>query len=349
MNRYAGLTGHNAPVETICDLRSDTVTKPDDAMRAAMAVAEVGDDVYGEDPSVNRLQETLASMLGKESALFMPSGTQSNLCALMAHCGRGDEIIIGDGYHVFCDEAGGAAVLGSISMRNVPTADDGALEAETISAAVQEDDPHHARSQLLCLENTFGGKAIPLERMKAAAKAGREKGLSVHLDGARFFNAVTSLGCDPKELAAIADSVSICLSKGLGIPAGSVLVGDAETIQSARRHRKILGGSMRQSGILAAAGLHALDHNLAGLVDDHRRAGEFAAALKALDAGPVRHATNMVFFSPAPEHHAPLRASLLSQGIRIGGQSPEIRMVFHRDVDDAALDAAIDRFRTYYR
>ena len=349
MSLYSGMTKSSTGNTPVCDLRSDTVTRPDDAMRAAIAAAEVGDDVYGDDPTALQLEAEMADRLGKEAAVFFPTGTQSNLAAVMAHCGRGDEVIVGDCYHINCDEAAGAAVLGSASLCAVPTEAGGEIHPDTIVAAIKDDDPHYARSRLLCLENTVHGRAIPIEKMQAASKAARDHGLAVHLDGARFFNAITALDCDAPTLAGTSDTVSICLSKGLGAPVGSVLVGDATTIAQARRNRKILGGGMRQVGVLAAAGLHALQNNTAGLTEDHRRAVLLEDALSALDVGAVRSDTNMVFFTPAAEHHASLREHMAQAGILIGGQSPTIRMVLHRDVDDTRLDHVIEAFQSYYQ
>ena len=338
--------GMTAPIR--CDLRSDTVTRPDAAMRRAMAAAEVGDDVYGEDPEVNRLESDLAAMLGKQAGLFLPSGTQSNLVAIMAHCGRGDEAMVGARYHIFKDEAAGASVLGGVALLPLPLTDAGGVSAQVITAALRPDDAHYPISRLLCLENTVGGQAVPLPAMEAAAEVARQAGLSVHLDGARFFNAVTALGCAPGDLAGVADTVSVCLSKGLGAPVGTVLVGPAALMARARRHRKILGGGMRQAGILAAAGRYALAHNIAGLKADHARAAMLAGALTDLGAGAVVQATNMVFFTPTGDT-ATLRAALAERGVLIGGQSRRIRMVLHRDVDDAALAVAIAAFRGFYR
>lgn len=346
MTLYSAMVDADARPNIRCDLRSDTVTRPDAAMRRVMAAAEVGDDVYGDDPEVNRLQAELAGMLGKEAGIFLPSGTQSNLVAIMAHCARGESAIVGASYHVFRHEAAGASVLGSVALHPVPLMASGGLAPEAIRAAVEPDDPHHTVSRLLCLENTTGGAAVPLDEMRAAAAAARGAGLSVHLDGARFFNAVTALGCSPVDLAGIADTVSVCLSKGLGAPVGSVLVGPAELIARARRHRKILGGGMRQAGVLAAAGRHALAHNIAGLAEDHRRAERLAAALAPL--GAVRRATNMVFFTPTRGDAARLRADLARRGVLIGGGAPELRLVLHRDIDDAALDLAIAAFRDHF-
>lgn len=331
------------------DLRSDTVTRPDAAMRAAMAEAVVGDDVYGEDPTVNRLEAAVAELLGKPAAVFLSSGTQSNLAAVLAHCARGEEIVVGDAYHIYRDEAAGASVLGGVALFPIPTQVDGSLDPQDIADAVKPDDPHCTVTRLLAIENTVGGRPVPLATMQAMVQTARDAGLSVHLDGARLMNAATALELAPACLAETADSVSLCLSKGLGAPVGSVLAGEAAFIARARRHRKILGGAMRQAGVLAAAGLHALAHNRARLVDDHHRAEMLQAALAHLPAtAPVRRETNMVYFSPAPEAHGPLIAFLAERGIVVGGQKPAMRLVLHRDIDDTALDAAIAGFRAFY-
>lgn len=339
MTKYTGMIRADRSNAPVCDLRSDTVTRPDRAMRQAMYDAELGDDVYGDDPAVNRLEQSLAERLGKEAGLFVPSGTMSNLVGLLAHCQRGEEIIVGHGYHVYIDEAAGASVLGGMSLCPVPVRADGALDPEAIAGAVKEDDFHYAISRLLSLENTHNGLAVPLADMHAAADAGREAGLSVHLDGARFFNAITALGCSETDLAGLVDTVSVCLSKGLGTPAGSVLVGPSDLIARARRWRKMLGGGMRQSGVLAAAALHALEHNVARLAEDHDRAGALAAELLRLGAGEVQQATNMVFFTPRDGLHAEMRSRLSEQGVVIGGgDSGAIRLVLHKDVDDTGYD-----------
>ncbi|ABV93880.1 threonine aldolase [Dinoroseobacter shibae DFL 12 = DSM 16493] len=334
-----------APVGTICDLRSDTVTRPCAGMRAAMADAEVGDDCYGEDPTVLRLEAVLAERTDKAAGLFFPTGCMSNLAALMAQCARGEEVIVGRDYHVYADEAASASVLGALSLVPIPVAEDGGLEPAEIRAALKPEDVHYARSRLLCLENTVGGRAVPLARMAAAVRTGREAGLSVHLDGARFFNAVTALGSSEAELAGLADTVSLCLSKGLGAPAGTVLVGPTPVIAEARRLRKLLGGGMRQSGVLAAAGLWALEHQLPRLAEDHARAARLARALIPL--GTVRQGTNMVFFTPPVQNRAALAARMAGQGVRISDPGEgAIRLVVHRDVDDAALTAAIAAFES---
>lgn len=345
MTDYSAMTQRRPIADALCDLRSDTVTRPDAAMRRAMAEAEVGDDVLGEDPETNRLEAELADLLAKEAGLFLPSGTQSNLSAILAHCGRGEEVIVGQGYHVFANEASGASVLGGVAFHPVPHRDDGSLAPATVRKAVRPDDSHYPVSRLLSLENTVHGSAIPLAAMAAAAGAARQAGLVVHLDGARFFNATTELGCKPEDLAGIADTVSVCLSKGLGAPAGSVLVGPTDVIARARRLRKMLGGGMRQAGVLAAAGRHALRHNRAALTNDHARAERLAAALLALGAGEVRRATNMVFFSPTVIEPTVLADEMAGRGVRIAAQSPAIRLVLHRDIGDAALDHAIAAFR----
>ena len=316
-------------------------------MRKAIADAEVGDDVYGEDPTVNILEETLAGLLGKEAGLLLSSGTQSNLCAILAHCGRGEEVIVGNQYHVFIDEAAGASVLGGVAMYPVQLEHDHSVSPETVMAAIKDDDPHCPVSRLLSLENTVHGKPIPLKSISASAEAARAKGLSVHLDGARFFNATTSLGCDPKDLASISDTVSVCLSKGLGAPLGSVLAGTKDLIARARRCRKLLGGGMRQAGIVAAAGLYALENNVAGLSADHDRALAFADELRHLEIGKVTCDTNMVFLTPKLKDHAALHTHLAQHGAKIGGQHPTIRMVFHKDVNDEALNTAVMAFKTF--
>ncbi len=348
MSTYGGMTlpgGSN--VEIICDLRSDTVTQPDAGMRAAMAKAEVGDDVYGDDPTVNRLEATMAERLGKEAGLFVSSGTQSNLLALLAHCARGEEIIVGDEYHIYADEAAGASVLGGISLCPVPTGPNGEISAAVVTGAVKEDDSHYAVSRLLCLENTVHGQAISLAAMRAPEKAAREAGLAVHLDGARFFNAITALGCDALDLAGVADTVSVCMSKGLGAPVGSVLTGPKDLIKRARRSRKMLGGGMRQAGVLAAAALYGLDNQT--LAQDHARAAEFASNLRAAGVGVVDQRTNMVFFTPASGDIAGLIDHLAARGIRIGGQSPTIRLVVHRDTTDETLTLTAKSIQEYYQ
>lgn len=333
------------------DLRSDTVTTPGPGMRQAMANAIVGDDVYEDDPTANLLQERLAEMLGKEAGLFMASGTMSNLAAMLSHCRRGDEIITARQYHVFSDEAGGAAIVGGMMFEPLETSADGALEPDAIRSAVKPDDIHCPISRLLCLENTHYGKAIALDRMQAAADAGRAAGMKVHLDGARFFNAVKALNISPADLAGIADTVSICLSKGLGTPAGSVLVGSQEVINQAKRIRKYLGGGMRQIGVLAAAGLYALDHHINRLTEDHNRAAEVAAFLSAMDGVAVKVATNMIFISsdssdPLDSQH--MAKVLSDHGILITPGGLSTRLVMHLEIDDHATETLKEAFQDWY-
>jgi threonine aldolase len=333
------------------DLRSDTVTRPTAAMRAAMAAADVGDDVYGEDPSVLALQQRLADSLGFERGLFVPSGTQANLIALLVHCQRGDEYLVGMEAHTYKYEGGGAAVLGSIQPQPIANAADGSLPLDALDKAVKPDDPHFARTRLLALENTWHGRVLPQDFVIQAAAWARSRGLAVHLDGARFFNAAVASGIDPRELAAPFDSVSVCLSKGLGAPVGSVLLGSAAHIREALRWRKMLGGGMRQSGMLAAAGLHALDHHVARLAEDHARAQRLAEGLRRIDTLRVQGCfTNMVFIDVQIGHLRALDTHLQAAGVRASiGYLPSVRLVTHLDVDDAGIDQAIAAFAQFYR
>lgn len=329
--------------EGLIDLRSDTVTEPDAAMRAVMGAAAVGDDVYGEDPTVNALQVALADRVGMECGLFMPSGTQSNLVALLTHCGRGDEYIVGQQAHTYKYEGGGAAALGGIQPQPLEFAPFGGLDLAQVQAAIKPLDSHFARTRLLCLENTMQGKVLPPAYLEEAAGFAKRKGLKLHLDGARLFNAAVACGEEVRTLVTGFDSVSICLSKGLGAPVGSVLLGSNSFIDVARRWRKVCGGGLRQAGMLAAAGLYALEHNVQRLVHDHENAAKLAAGLKALgfEVEPVQ--TNMVFVHCG--HHAPveLRDFLARQGIRISA-SPRLRLVTHLNVDEADITRIIDAF-----
>ncbi|MCB1968821.1 MAG: low-specificity L-threonine aldolase [Geminicoccaceae bacterium] len=333
------------------DLRSDTVTRPTPAMREVMARAEVGDDVYGDDPTVIELQERAAALFNKETALFLPTGTQSNLAAVMAHCDRGDEYLIGDRYHILCHEAGGTAVLGSVLPCPLPTAADGAVSPDDIREAVKTDDPHFARTRLLCLENTVSGLSIPLSRMVAAASAAREFGLHVHLDGARILNATVAQNITPARAAAYADTVSVCLSKGLGAPAGTVLCGPKELIARAHRMRKMLGGAMRQAGVLAACGIHALEHHIARLAEDHRRARLLADRLQGIGGLKVPLAlvqTNMVFLDIEPADAEPLHRALFRNGILASIRAPRSRLVVHLDIGDADIGKVADSIIAYF-
>ena len=332
------------------DLRSDTVTQPTAAMRAAMAAAAVGDDVYGEDPSVRALEQRLAGRLGFERGLFVPSGTQANLIALLVHCQRGDEYLVGMEAHSYKYEAGGAAVLGSIQPQPIHNAADGTLPLDALDHAVKPDDAHFARTRLLALENTWHGRVLPQDYVIRAAAWARSRGLALHLDGARFFNAVIASGIPAHELAAPFDTVSVCLSKGLGAPVGSVLLGSDENIRQALRWRKMLGGGMRQSGLLAAAGLHALDHHVARLAEDHARAQRLSEGLRRIDALHVQGCfTNMVFIDVPAERLRALDMHLQAAGVRASiGYLPSVRLVTHLDIDDAAIDHAIAAFAQFF-
>ena len=334
------------------DLRSDTVTRPTAGMREAMARADVGDDVFGDDPTVIALQSRAADMFGKEAALLLPTGTQSNLCAVMAHCGRGEEVITGSEYHLFAAEAGGAAVLGSVMPCPLPTAGDSSLDPAAIAAAIKPDDPHHPVSRLLSLENTVSGKVIGLNRLGACADAARKHGLGVHLDGARIMNAAVALGVTPAQAAAFADTVSVCLSKGLGAPAGTVLCGPKDLIAKAHRIRKMLGGAMRQSGVIAAGGLYALEHHVDRLIEDHRRARELAQRLSGLErlhVGQGLVQTNMLFLDVEPDDITQLRDALGKAGILIAASpgNPRIRVVTHIDITDEDIDTVVQAVRDW--
>lgn len=348
MSAYLG-SAAGATANAVVDLRSDTVTKPGPAMRAAMAAAEVGDDVYGEDPTVRRLEEEAAQLLGKEAALFVSSGTQGNLAALLSHCGRGEEYLVGDRYHSFTSEAGGAAVLGGIMPCPLATDAKGGLEPAQVTAAVKPDDPHYPVSRLLCLENTVSGQVQAPERMAALAAAARARGLKVHLDGARLLNAAVQLGIPAAALAAPMDSISLCLSKGLGAPVGSVLAGGRDFIARAYRQRKLLGGATRQAGILAAAGLYALKHHVERLAEDHARARRLAEGLEGIAGLTVLPSdTNMVFLEVAAERYQPFLKHLAAQGVLAGGKSPRLRLVTHLDVDDVGIERAIAAVRGFF-
>lgn len=323
----------------VIDLRSDTVTKPTPGMRAAMSAADVGDDVYGEDPTVNRLEALAAQMLGKQAAIFVPSGTQSNLLALLSHCGRGEEYIVGQQAHTYKYEGGGAAVLGSIQPQPLEFDADGSLDLAKVESAIKPDDPHFAVTRLLCLENTQGGKVLPLEYLARARALCDRRQLALHLDGARVFNAAVALDVPVTEISRHFDTVSVCLSKGLGAPVGSVLCGSGELIARARRWRKMLGGGMRQAGVLAACGIYALQNNVQRLREDHDNARLLASELARLPGISVMGGgaqTNMVFIEMEPESSLRLREHLKSRGVLIGGYG-QMRLVTHLDVDGADM------------
>ncbi len=333
------------------ELRSDTMTQPTATMRQAMAEAEVGDDVFGEDPTVNRLEDIAADRLGKEAALYVTSGTMANLVSELAHCGRGDEIILGSHSHTFFYEQGGSAAVGSLHPRTVPNQPDGKMALDEIEAAIRGDNVHFPRSRLILLENTHNicnGCPLEIEYMQAVGDIARRHQLKIHVDGARFFNAAVALGVDPGELAAEADSVSFCLSKGLAAPVGSMVCGSQEFINEARRVRKLLGGGMRQAGVLAAAGIVALNEMVDRLADDHANAKKLAvglAQIPGLSIDPDQIRTNIVFFELPGK---PMTAQQFTQqinaaGVRMLPVGPQrVRAVTHYQVSSDDIDRAID-------
>ena len=339
---------------TMIDLRSDTVTQPTPAMRQAMVQAEVGDDVYGEDPTVNRLQEIAADMLGKEAGLFVTSGTMGNLSAILAHCNRGDEVILGNKAHTFLFEAGGISALGGVHSCQLPNQPDGRLLLEDIQAAIRPDDPHDPITRLIALENTHnrcGGVALSASYTRSVGELARQHSLSVHLDGARLFNAAASQGVSARELAEPVDSVTICLSKGLCAPVGSVLCGTKEFIHRAHRIRKQLGGGMRQAGILAAAGIVALQTMVERLPEDHARARRLAECLReipGLELMPGTPQTNMVFVglsAGVPLTADQLERRLDEHGVKVGAVAArQLRLVVHYWIDDLAVERAVAAF-----
>lgn len=333
---------------TTVDLRSDTVTRPTAAMREAMLAAPLGDDVFGDDPTVNALQQRIAELTGKEAALFMPSGTQSNLCGILAHCGRGDEYIVGQLAHTYRYEGGGAAVFGSVQPQPLLQDATGRMAIADIAAAIKPDDPHFARSRLLCLENTWNGHVMPEAYLAEATALARSRGLATHLDGARVFNAAVASAAPVqgtlarlREIADHFDSLSVCFSKGLGAPVGSALCGSSELIAAARRVRKMAGGGLRQAGLLAAAALHALDHHVERLADDHALAQRLAQGLAGIEGLTVRSAqTNIVFVDVADGQGPALLDHLQACGVLATGLIG-LRFVTHLDVDAAGIDHAI--------
>ncbi|VTU38819.1 low-specificity L-threonine aldolase [Variovorax sp. PBL-E5] len=344
---------------TVVDLRSDTVTRPTAAMRAAMLAAPLGDDVFADDPSVNALQEKIAGMLGFEAALFVPTGTQSNFCAILSHCQRGDEYIVGQMAHCYRWEGGGAAVFGSVQPQPLDHQPDGTLALEAIEAAIKPDDAHFARTRLLALENTLGGKLLPFDYVEQATQLARRRGLARHLDGARLFNAAvaqaaqrgTDARTEARRIAGCFDSVSVCFSKGLGAPVGSALCGSREFIARAHRIRKMAGGGMRQSGMLAAAASHALDHHIERLAQDHllaRRLADGLAGLPGLQFEAPQ--TNLLFVEltgEARSRSAELVPHLKQQGVLATGLY-RLRFATHLDVDAAGIDRAIGAIRSFF-
>jgi threonine aldolase len=337
------------------DLRSDTVTKPTPEMREAMAEAEVGDDVYGDDPTLNRLEELAAHMLGKEAAVFVPSGTMGNLIALMVHCQRGDEAIVGDRSHVYLNEAGGISALGGIIPNPIPNQNDGTLALDDILASIRTEDVHHPITRLICLENTqnsCGGIPLTLEYIQQVGELARTRNLFFHLDGARIFNAATALNIDVKDLVAPADSVMFCLSKGLSSPIGSILVGTKKFIARARHIRKMLGGGMRQVGIVAAAGIISMEKMTKRLGEDHQRAKKLADGLRNIKGVILDEDTphtNMIYFNLA--EHVPFDEKVVCEkiskyGVLVDWASPRrFRLVTHYWVDEHAVGKTIEAFR----
>ena len=331
----------------LIDLRSDTVTQPTAAMREAMMAAELGDDVYGEDPTVNRLEAWLANELGFAAALFVPTGTMSNLLGLMAHCERGEEYIVGQQAHTYKYEGGGAAVLGSIQPQPIDGEADGSLDLTKVEAAIKQDDFHFARTRLLALENTMQGKVLSLEYLAAAREFTRRRGLSLHLDGARLFNAAVKLGVPAREITQHFDSVSVCLSKGLGAPVGSALCGSGALITRARRLRKMVGGGMRQAGVLAAAGLYALQHQVERLAEDHANAARLGSALIELGYSVEPVQTNMVYVQLG-ERAGTVKAFMAERGIAVTA-APRLRLVTHLDVGAGQVEQVVQAFTEFSR
>ncbi len=332
------------------DMRSDTVTRPTPEMSAAMCNAAVGDDVYGEDPTTNSLEKLAAEIVGKEAALFCPSGTQSNLTALLTHCRRGDEYIVGQQAHTYKYEGGGAAVLGSIQPQPLPFLENGCLDLEEVEKNIKDDDFHFARTRLLCLENTQGGLALPLDYLDDCNAFAAQHGLRLHLDGARLFNAARKWDVPAQRIAKCFDSVSICLSKGLGAPVGSLLCGDRGFIDEARRWRKVLGGGMRQSGYMAAAGIYALENNIFRLSEDQHNAEALARGLSGIEELGIRYhdtQTNMVFITLPENSLAGLHVYLRQRGIIIA-RGTQVRLVTHLEIDRKDIDFIVSTFSEYY-
>ena len=332
------------------DLRSDTVTRPTPAMLKAMTEAELGDDVFDDDPTVDRLEALAAETLGKEASMFVPSGTQSNLAALMTHCARGDEYLVGQQAHTYLFEGGGGATLAGLQPQPLDQEPDGTLDLGKLAKLIKPDDYHYARTRLLCLENTTWGKVLPQDYLAKAKAFADEHGLALHLDGARIFNAAVEQEISAIEIATPFDSVSVCLSKGLGCPVGSVLAGPSDFVKKARRWRKMLGGGMRQSGILAAAGIHALQHHVDRLADDHANAHLLAkglAAIEGIEVAPVQ--TNMVFATVAEHKVGGLAEHLKQRGILIMAPIADaLRLVTHLDLDADAIRTVVADCSEYF-
>lgn len=331
----------------LIDIRSDTVTRPTPAMRKAMAEADVGDDVYGDDPTVNKLQELAAGMLGMESALFLPSGTQSNLCALLAHCQRGDEYIVGQYAHTYMYEGGGAAVLGSIQPQPLDFEPDGTIDLDSAKARIKPEDSHFAKTRLFCLENTQGGKVLPLTYLSRSRRFASDNNLALHLDGARIFNASEKLRVNVSDISQHFDSVSVCLSKGLCAPVGSVLCGSSAFIDEARRWRKMLGGGMRQAGVLAAAGLLSLTEQVEHLQEDHENAVLLAQALDGLPGLGIDQdalQTNIFFVKLNEGMRSTITEKMAARGVLVSGRGDSLRIVTHFDFKKSHIPTVVEAF-----
>ena len=337
------------------DFRSDTVTQPTPEMRQAMATAEVGDDVYGEDPTVNRLEAMSAEMLGKEAAVFVSSGTMGNLVAMLAHCQRGDEIIMGDRSHTFNAEAGGASALGGVALHPLPNDSRGMLDPDEVEAAIREDNVHHAPTRLIAMENTHnscGGAVLTPEDMRSVADVARAHEIPLHIDGARIFDAAVHLESPVAELVKDADTVTFCLSKGLSAPVGSVVCGSHESIEGARRWRKMLGGGMRQAGIIAAAGVVALETMVDRLAEDHSNARKLAQGLSkipGIEIDPDSLPTNLVFFKVTAGSEAELARRLGERGVVVTPGRPMWRFVTHYGITPDDIDYALDAIESVFR
>ncbi len=351
MANYSNLDKAGDSETHYIDFRSDTVTLPSEAMKEKMLPALLGDDVYGEDTTVNALQAYAADLFEKQAALFFPSGTQSNLVATLAHCERGEEIIIGRNYHIYSHEAQGASVLGGVAFWPVDTNEQGGLSVDDVKKSIKADDSHYPVSKLLCLENTVSGQVQSLALIRELSGLAKEHGLRVHLDGARIFNAFVHSQIPLSELTQSCDSVSICLSKGLGAPVGSLLLGEQTLINKAKRLRKMLGGGMRQAGLLAACGLYALQHNIQRLEQDHQHAKQLAVGLAEIPELKVNYATNqtnMVFLDCPEACRTALQAHLRSRGILMDSLNENTRIVCHLDISEENIRQTLDAFKSFF-
>ena len=353
MNQYSSNTSHSQKMhlKNLIDFRSDTVTLPSKEMLQNIQNARLGDDVYGEDRAVSELQDYAAKLLGKEAALFFPSGTQSNLTAILSHCRRGDEALIGKSYHTNVYEARGASVLGGVGICSIETSASGSMNIEDMLNQIKDDDPHYAVTKLLCLENTFSGRVQPQIDLDELAKAAHSNNLKVHLDGARLFNAHIHSGLTMKQLTRSFDSVSICLSKGLGSPVGSLLVADQPTINRAHRLRKMLGGGMRQVGVIASCGMYALENNIQRLQEDHDNAKLLASGLASIEELSIEFSesqTNMVFVNCPDSHRAGLEKFLFEKEIIVSNLERG-RLVCHLGIEEEDILFVIDTFKDYFK